>query len=307
MLCREGGAVLFGSRILSEVGSPVSELEAVAIHLDGKGRRADITKLGRGYVVGASRVDQTFYALRGTRRSDGREDTELVRSTDDARTWLAASSPAALVGVAFLNPLVGYVWSEGAVFWTGDGGVSWPHRVAMSATLPRGISKPSRYAVDSDENLWVMVDEAPRRELFRQHLVRVHPDLRQDAFREINGSISAIEAGSDGRVWVTLQKAAGQPTELVEINVDSSNRLSLSKAKEFEPSLLVDYLKVAGSSVIVALAKPRGGPAERFLTVSKDGGRSWKNVRPPPEVSLYCALDADRIWMSDGTQEVYAP
>jgi hypothetical protein len=108
-------------------------------------------------------------------------------------------------------------------------------------------------------------------------------------------------------VWLTVQRSAERPTELVEMTVDATNRLSARTVKEFEPSLLVDYLKVVGSAVIVGLAKPRAGPADRFLTVSKDGGRTWKNILSPRGVRLYCALDADRIWMSDGERDVYAP
>src|SRR5689334_1700489 len=65
MLCQNEGAILFASRDLAEPGSrgPLM-LEAVSLRLDRKGELVGSSKVGREYVVDASRYGKTIYALR---------------------------------------------------------------------------------------------------------------------------------------------------------------------------------------------------------------------------------------------------
>lgn len=257
-------------------------------------RRVSTVPIGSGAVMQpAAFLGPTIVAVlyEFTVLGDRPDAHHIVRTRDGGRTWQSLdSTPPEATGVAFVNPQIGWSWSDHALYATSNSGDDW-----KQISIPEGhISRSGPLPIVASGSLWVPLNHGLGPRDRRNALVRVTGD--EVSVLRSNDSISlALLASHRGDLWaVTRPPDREIGSRLYRIEAD--RRGTLTEVSALPPGSPL-YIGVHDDGIVVALARHWTEGGRPFLVRSSDGGRSWSRAR---KVGLlaegFCSTSAEKTW-----------
>ena len=217
----------------------------------------------------------------------------MIRSLDGGTSWAAIEgAPAGVFGVSFRNALVGYAWNDDVLHFTSDGGHTW------RAVPTHGIISPGMPVPVADENgrLWV-VQRRTKGPISR--LVTFGPDLSIERDLDSSDWIAAV-ATSGKDVWFALQRGGYGKVVISRLQRDGGQPEG-SIVAELNEDLPIDF-SVRGENVALILSDTSKGGSSRYVTTSKDGGRSWKRLSLDHDTAEHiCVGQGGKLWVAGST------
>lgn len=286
---------------------PAAGGEAVAFEIQKADGTLQRTALGPGFVIDASEAaDGVIYAVRIVWSPDRPEVSYLMRSGDGGKSWeTIPTAPADIIGIEFASERSGWTWSSRALYHTDDAGASWS-KIEAPGLLPRGRDY-AHPAIDHEGALWIAADHGPGWKRQGNAIARAVPGSRVEmVLRDAAFRVSQLDVSDQGDLWLAVDDGHGEHVRLMRLP-SGEDASALSKVADLSAGLPL-YLRVFGSGIVVALSEIKLDDPQVFLTVSRNGGASWKRERPPePRVRAFDALRVDKIWMVGSSGAIYAP
>lgn len=287
----ESRVALLGGFDVQVDGSPsprsriAEKTAAIAHRLPGESDWK-VTRRGPSEITHLAAAGDTLFAL----GLDLDKDCSfLLRSDDAGRMWAAVdiagiATLQLLRGLAFSTPKLGYLWSEHALVWTRDGGITWQHGANYQSRAGSLILAAAAHP----GGLWLATEDG---------LIHIDSEGFVESERGPSGmKLDALNV-SGGALWIAGRTDA-QAVRLVE-RTSASTYARMAELPRFLPGHL---FQVGRTVLVLGIDVNKTSPGYMTMT-STDGGATWAGEMAPPIPALYLSSD-HVLWGCDGVGRI---